>query len=146
MKRQRFLFEEARPVALVSGCLVGLTCRWHGRQTPIREFARRLVACGVVLVPICPEQLGGLPTPRSGEYLPEGVTGADVLDGRARILTPDNHDVTENYIRGAKATLTIAQLCGAKTAYLKSGSPSCGESGVATTLLTRHGLNIIHIA
>ena len=72
-----------------------------------------------VLIPFCPEEAGGLPTPR----IP-----AEILNGR--VITKDGRDVTENYQRGALAALEKAESEGITLAILKSKSPSCGSSGV----------------
>ena len=72
-----------------------------------------------VLIPFCPEEAGGLPTPR----IP-----AEILNGH--VITKDGRDVTENYQRGALAALEKAESEGITLAILKSKSPSCGSSGV----------------
>ena len=64
-----------------SVCFLGIPCRWHRRRAKRRDALLERLKEKYVLVPVCPEQLGGMPTPRSGEYL-RGGTGADVLDGR----------------------------------------------------------------
>ena len=97
-------------------------------------------------MPVCPEQLGGMPTPRTGEKL-EGGTGADVLDGRLRIRAPETgEDVTWHHVNGANCTLEIARIVGAKKAYLKGGSPSCDKQGVTGELLRRAGIEVIQIS
>ncbi len=90
-----------------------------------------------------------MPTPRPPAHL-VGGTGDDVLDGKARILTKDGVDVTDQYINGAEAVLRIAQELGLSTAVFKAKSPACGEGrvycegklvrghGVCTALLLRH--------
>jgi uncharacterized protein YbbK (DUF523 family) len=110
---------------LVSGCLLGMKCRWDGKIKPnkkIIELSKR-----ETLIPICPEQLGGLPTPRK----PCGIFGGnakDVLEGRAKVLSArDGKDFTKNFLRGAEESLKIAKLFGIKEAILKQGSPSCGS-------------------
>lgn len=76
-------------------------------------------------MPLCPEQLGGLPTPRLESQI-VGGDGQDVLAGKAKVLMRDGKDVTYNFLRGAEETLKLAQLIGVKKAILKQGSPSCG--------------------
>ena len=70
---------------LVSACLLGIRCAWDGKDKykndRVMELAKR-----EVLIPVCPEQLGGLRTPRSRQEI-QGGTGDDVLDGRSRVLT-----------------------------------------------------------
>jgi len=106
------------------------------------------------LIPVCPEQLGGAPTPRLPAEICQG-TGEDVLDGRARVMTSDGRDVTDIYLRGAAEVLAVARLTGATCAVLKARSPSCGVgdtydgtfshtlregSGVTAAALARAGL------
>jgi uncharacterized protein YbbK (DUF523 family) len=112
-----------RGTLLVSACLVGLHTRFDGGH----NFRARVAALADVyhLVPVCPEQLGGLPTPRRPAEI-RGGAGPEVLAGRARVFTPEDVDVTEAFMRGARAVLGIAELCGASGAVLKARSPSCG--------------------
>jgi uncharacterized protein YbbK (DUF523 family) len=98
-----------------------------------------------VLVPVCPEQLGGMSTPRTGETLEE-ATGAEVLDEGVRIIAPETgEDVTDFHINGARYTLELAEIVGVKRAYLKSGSPSCDREGVTGELLQRAGIKVIRV-
>jgi uncharacterized protein YbbK (DUF523 family) len=86
-----------------------------------------------------------MPTPRTGEKL--NGTGADVLDGRARIIAPETgKDVTKFHINGASYTLEIAKIVGIRRAYLKGGSPSCDREGVTGELLKRHGIKVVRIS
>lgn len=123
---------------LVSMCFLGIPCRWHGRRARIREKLIQELKKKYVLVPVCPEQIGGMPTPRTGEYI--NGTGAQVLDEGLRIIVPETGEDTTNYhINGAKYILELAQIVGAKRAYLKSGSPSCDREGVTGEMLSRAG-------
>ena len=104
-----------------------------------------------ILVPVCPEQLGGLPTPRPRHYLERG-TGEDVLAGRSRVVNDAGGEATEHFLRGARMVLRVAELAGAGEAWFKEKSPSCGVcwtaragetvpgSGVTTALLREHGI------
>ncbi|MBX6396005.1 MAG: DUF523 domain-containing protein [Alicyclobacillaceae bacterium] len=140
---------------LVSACLVGCRCRYDGssREDPRLES---LVAEGKA-VPVCPEQMGGLPTPRPPAQI-VGGDGEDVLEGRAKVLTEEGVDVTPAFIRGAEETLRMARRVGATRAVLKERSPSCGSAviydgtfsgatrkgrGVAAALLERHGVQVL---
>jgi len=97
-----------------------------------------------VLVPVCPEQIGGMPTPRTGEYL--NGTGAQVLDDGLRIIALETgEDVTDYHVKGADYTLEIAQIVGAGRAYLKSWSPSCNRDGVTGEVLKRAGIKVIRV-
>ncbi len=133
----------AEPV-IISACLLGIPCRWHGHRPKKREKLLERMKKKYVLVPVCPEQLGGMPTPRTGEKL-EG-SGAEVLDGRLRITAPETgEDVTCFHVNGAKYTLEIAKIVGARRAYLKSGSPSCDREGVTGELLKRNGIKVVRV-
>ena len=98
---------------IVSACLAGLTCRYDGTSKPCDQVMR-LVAEGEAL-PLCPEQLGGLTTPR----LP-----AEILNGR--VLRSDGLDVTTEFNRGAQEAIKLARLASCTSAILKARSPSCG--------------------
>ena len=79
-----FLFSQKpflgqKPPVLISACFLGIPCRWHGRRAARRDDLLRRLKEKFVLVPVCPEQLGGMPTPRTSETLKDG-TGAQVLD------------------------------------------------------------------
>jgi uncharacterized protein YbbK (DUF523 family) len=145
-QRQRCLFDSGsrgKPV-LISACLLGIPCRWHGRRPKKREELIERLKQRYVLVPICPEQLGGMPTPRTGEML--HGTGAQVLDKGLRIIAPETgEDVTRFHVDGAMYALEIAKIVGAKRAYLKGGSPSCDREGVTGEVLTRGGIKVIRV-
>lgn len=129
---------------LISACFLGIPCRWHGRRAKKRDKLIKKLKAKYVLVPVCPEQLGGMPTPRTSEYL-EG-TGAQVLDEGLRIIAPETgEDVTAYHVNGARYTLELAQIVGAKKAYLKTGSPSCDREGVAGELLSRNGVKVVKV-
>ena len=136
---------------LVSACLLGVRCRYDGRDA-LRPELQALLA-GRTVIPVCPEQLGGLPTPRPAAQ-PCGGDGHDVLDGRAAVRTDDGADVTAQFRRGAEEVLKIAQLYGADEALLKARSPSCGcgrvwrdgavqdGDGVTAAALKRKGIRV----
>jgi len=144
--RQGYLFggvSSAEPV-LISACLLGIPCRWHGHRPKRREKLIERLRKRYVLVPVCPEQLGGMPTPRTGEKL--HGTGAQVLDAGLRIIAPETgQDVTRFHVNGAKITLEIAQIVGARRAYLKGGSPSCDRNAVTGEVLQRGGIKVIRV-
>lgn len=132
------------PPALISACLLGIPCRWHGRRRKRRDKLIERLQKRYVLVPVCPEQLGGMPTPRGGAYLPG--TGAQVLDEGLRFVDPKTgEDLTEAHLDGAKYALEIARIVGARRAYMKSGSPSCDREGITGEVLTRGGVKVIRI-
>jgi uncharacterized protein YbbK (DUF523 family) len=141
-----YLFDaaiNAEPV-LISACFLGIPCRWHGRRPKKREKLIERLKKKYVLIPVCPEQLGGMPTPRTGEKL--NGSGSDVLNGLLRIIAPETgQDVTQFHVNGAKYTLEIAKIVGANRAYLKGGSPSCDNKGVTSEILSRGGIKIIRV-
>lgn len=102
---------------VVSACLAGVRCRYDGSSRTCAAV-EQMLARGEA-VPVCPEQLGGLPTPRSP---------AEQRDGG--VFTKDGQDVTVQFKRGALEALGIAQKAGCKEAILKSRSPSCGVGQV----------------
>ena len=131
---------------LVSACLAGFNCRYNGNH---HEDARivQLVKEGRAL-PVCPEQLGGLTTPRSPAEINK--------DGR--VLTKKGEDVTMQFILGAEETFQLCQLYGCQVAILKSLSPSCGSGqiydgtfkkvtiegdGVTAKLLKENGIKVL---
>ena len=131
------------PSCLVSGCLVGLCTRYDGKIREDPECLRRLQQ--VTWIPICPEQLGGLPTPREAADIYNG-DGADVLAGTARVVSKSGIDCTDAFIRGAEQVLHLARLQNIRTVFLKARSPSCavnGKIGVTAALLRSAGLQLV---
>jgi uncharacterized protein YbbK (DUF523 family) len=131
------------PVYLVSGCLIGLACRYDGRVKECPECCRALA--GKRYVPVCPERMGGLPTPREPADLIGGDGGA-VLSGSARVLTRSGIDVTANFLAGAEQVLRLAREPRVAGVFLKAGSPSCGAGrvlGVTAALLRREGFAVL---
>ena len=133
-----------KETVLISGCLLGLCCRYDGKSKQNEHIAA--LAAKYHLIPVCPEQLGGLPTPRD----PSEIIGE-------RVVSCSGRDVTAEYRRGAAEALRLAQLFGCKKAILKERSPSCGLSrvydgsfsgtltdgdGVAAALLAANGIEI----
>lgn len=131
------------PLYLVSACLVGLKTRYDGCSKANSECLH-ILNNGVFWAPVCPEQLGGLSTPRTPADL-IGGNGDDVLTGRARVITRMDEDVTAHYILGAEQVLAIAQAQQASGIFLKAGSPSCGVTpilGVTAALLINKGFDV----
>jgi uncharacterized protein YbbK (DUF523 family) len=129
----------SRSLFLVSACLVGLCTRYDGKKKPSPDCLRFLE--GSTWIPVCPEQLGGLPTPRQAADI-IGGDGRDVLQGRARVCTKNGEDVTASFIKGARQVLEIALLQEVSGVCLKARSPSCavsGTRGVTAALLADHG-------
>ena len=134
-----------RPALLVSACLLGCACRYDGKSKG--SDAVRALAKDYQLIPVCPEQLGGLSTPRQ----PSERRGD-------RVVMKDGRDVTAEYRRGAEETLRLARLFGCAAAVLKEKSPSCGSGlihdggfagglvsgdGVTAEVLKAHGLRVL---
>lgn len=130
-------------IVLVSACLAGLCTRYDGNLRPSPACLQALA--DTRWLPVCPEQLGGLPTPRPAADL-TGGDGYDVLAGRARVVTEGGQDVTRHFLLGARQCLAVAQAQDIRRAYLKARSPSCGLSprpGVTAALLLQHHIEVI---
>lgn len=134
----------SKPCMLISACLLGIECRYDGDAQALPGLERLMAR--YELIPICPEQLGGLPTPRIPCERRED-----------RVFTRDGRDVTEAFSRGAAQTCHIARLYSARLALLKARSPSCGwgeiydgsfsgrkiqGNGVAAEMLSAMGVRI----
>lgn len=139
---------------LVSACLLGIKCRWNGEDNKNDRVLDLIHK--EILIPVCPEQLGGLSTPRPKQEI-QGGTGIDVLERRAKVINEDGEDVTEQFTKGAEETLKIARLYRVKEFIGKSLSPSCSCSkiydgtysgnllngrGVTAELLRKNGIRI----
>ncbi len=125
-------------IFLVSACLAGLCTRYDGKLKTNHDCLDRIG--NAIWIPVCPEQLGGLATPRE----PADIVGGDghqVLSGNASVITTSGHDVTAEFINGAKQVLDIAMRQRVKAILLKSRSPSCavsGTPGVTAALLEQN--------
>lgn len=132
---------------LVSSCLLGLNCKYNGGNNHSKEIDEFLKDYDVI--PICPEIMGGLPTPR---------VGAEISGDK--VITKDGRDVTKQFKKGAEETLFLAQKYNVKLALLKLRSPSCGVekiydgtftntlidgNGITAQLLKNNGIKIITI-
>ena len=104
---------------LISACLLGEPCRYDGASKPLSAETLDRLLRGHTLIPVCPEQLGGLPTPRT----PSERQGK-------RVVMRDGTDVTAEYEKGARIACDLAIPCGAEAALLKARSPSCGSGAV----------------
>lgn len=144
---------DAREPVLVSACLLGAECRYDGRHNRDGALERELAARGLRAVPFCPEEYGGLGTPRPAAWI-ERESAEAVLDGRARVVTQAGVDVTSGFVKGAEGALATCEMHGIRRAFLKERSPSCGSCsthvggalvagpGVTTALLQRHGIAV----
>ncbi|TYQ16350.1 UNVERIFIED_CONTAM: uncharacterized protein YbbK (DUF523 family) [Acetivibrio alkalicellulosi] len=139
---------------LVSACLLGVDCKYNGKNN-LDNHIVNMAKKGLV-IPVCPEQLGGLTTPRPKAEILKG-NGGCVIDGKAKVIRKNGEDVTKHFISGANQVLKIAQIMSIKKAVLKSKSPSCGVceiydgsfcgklingNGVTAELLKRNGISV----
>lgn len=131
---------------LVSACLLGVCCRYDGDTNGPHPDIQALMQ-EHNLIPVCPEIMGGLPTPRP----PAERRGEAVINR-------DHRDVTEQYLRGAEEALKLCHLYQCRYAILKERSPSCGTGriydgtfsgrlvhgyGVAADLLSAYGVIVL---
>ena len=130
---------------LISACLIGLNCKYDGGNNENSKLVELMKEKD--LVPICPEQLGGLKTPR-----------ASAERKQEKVITKEGVDVTKEYQKGAEEVLNLAKKLNIKKAILKSRSPSCGideiydgtfshtltkKDGVTAELLKKNGIEVI---
>ena len=133
---------------LISACLLGVACRYDGCSKPMPAEIIEKLRNRYHLIPVCPEIMGGLPTPR----IPSEINA----DGK--VWNREGHDVTENYVRGAREALRMAKIFQCEEAILKERSPSCGAGqiydgsfsgtlvpgdGMTVRLLKQNGIRII---
>ncbi len=135
---------------IVSSCLAGINCRYDGSNVN-NELINKLVREGIA-IPLCPEQLGGLPTPR------ESVE-CTLVDGKMRVLSKSGKDYTEYFESGANIVLEFAKKYDIKKVIFQKNSPSCGcraydgtfshtladYSGITAKMLMDNGLEVISI-
>lgn len=139
---------------IISGCLCGVNCKYNGKNNLNLKCLDILKKGQGILV--CPEQLGGLTTPRKPSELQE--TSQNILSGNGSILDIQGIDVTEEFLKGAKEVLNIALMANIEKAILKEGSPSCGVNyvydgsfsgnkikgeGITTSILRKAGIEVI---
>ena len=140
---------------IISACLIGKNCFYDGSSRSKSEI-RNLLDAGEAIA-LCPEELGGLSTPRSPCEIFAG-DAVDVLRGKAYIFNKEGKDVTINIIKGSREFLSIVRECGVKKAILKARSPCCGRgkiydgtftnklrsgNGIVAELLQRNGIEVI---
>lgn len=130
---------------LCSACLLGVKCRYDGQSKSDKKVIN--LAKKDILIPVCPEQLGGLATPRKSSE----------LKGE-KVFTKSGKDITQNLEKGAEEVLGLAKLFDIKEAIFKQKSPSCGcgqiydgtfsgriikGDGVTTALLKKNGIKVV---
>ena len=139
---------------LVSACLCGENCKYSGgnnKNEKVLEFIR-----DKEVVYICPEELGGLSTPRNPAEIIGSAKG--VLDNKDKIITNNDKDVTLEFLKGAWESLKIAKENKVEFAILKAKSPSCGKgmvyngtfsgvkikgNGLTAELLIENGIDVL---
>lgn len=140
---------------LVSACLCGINTKYNGGNNKNHKLMELLKEHKVQLV--CPEQLGGMRTPRPQCEISDG-DGEAVLAGRSKVMNIEGEDCTEEFLKGAVETLKVAKALKVEVAILKSKSPSCGfgiiydgsfsgklkdGNGVTAELLKRNGIRVL---
>ncbi|MBF0410684.1 MAG: DUF523 domain-containing protein [Candidatus Riflebacteria bacterium] len=124
---------KSKKLILISSCLIGISSSYKGKFNekasdffiPIMREAEKY---GFIFIPVCPEQLGGLSTPREPSELLSN--SEEIISGKGKILSKNGMDVTENFLRGGNEALKIADIFNIKTAIMKEKSPSCGKNNV----------------
>lgn len=142
---------------LISACLIGLPVRYDGRGKPLGHPAISRWKAEGRLVVLCPEMSAGMPVPRQPAEIEGGMSGEDVLAGKARVIEITGGDVTAGFIQAAENALSLAKAEGCAFALLIDGSPSCGSNeiyggrfdgtrhagrGVTAALLKREGIRV----
>jgi len=112
-------------IAIVSACLLGIKCRYDGGDAVDERVIRAVEEELLIPIPVCPEQLAGLPTPRECCEI-VGGDGFDVISGRAKVISESGRDLTNAFIKGAEEVLRISKIVRAEFAIMKDCSPSCG--------------------
>lgn len=138
---------------IVSSCLLGLATRYDGSDNLSRNVLDFIEEHQLIPIPVCPEQLAGLPTPRSKCWFYQG-NGEHALNHGKGLQNEEGEDVTEHFIKGAEQTLEIAGLTACRLAILQQRSPSCGTRsvylkqeltagmGITAALLKKHGIEV----
>jgi uncharacterized protein YbbK (DUF523 family) len=136
---------------LVSACLCGICSRFDGKDARDDQIAE-LVKKGKA-IPVCPEELGGLPVPRLPGEIEKG-DGKEVLCRQCKVISRNGEDLTPFFLRGAFASLAIAKRFKIKKAFMKQESPTCGcgwikrkgrrvkGDGVTVALFKRSGIKV----
>lgn len=141
-----------RPVFLISACLAGMRTRYDGSSRPHPSLAE--LAARAILVPVCPEILGGMGIPRPRCSF-QGGDGQSAVHGRGRVIDINGNDRTSAFLRGAQEVRRIVELIRPDLIVFKEGSPSCGlrrvdvegrkeeGCGVTTAFLSELGIPIV---
>ena len=114
---------------LVSACLLGIPCQYDGQEAKVQFNKIILDKIKGYIVPVCPEQLSGLSTPREPVEIQNG-DGFDVLNHTAIVKTSIGKDFTDIFIKGAQVVLDIAQKLNITKMITQKRSPSCSCNGI----------------
>ncbi|SNX49704.1 hypothetical protein VTH8203_03352 [Vibrio thalassae] len=141
---------------LISSCLLGNKVRYNASGLSVAKQDLAWLKSHVELIAMCPEVYAGLSIPRAPAEIILGQ-GAEVIDGKAVVMTNDGHEVTAAFLLGAELTLQMCQKQGIRYVVLAEGSPSCGSlqiydgtftgvkktgKGVTTATLLQHGIQV----
>lgn len=136
---------ESNKIIICSACLLGIKCRYNGKSKTNSKVIKLLK--DHILIPVCPEQIAGFPTPREA---------VEIKDGRA--VDKNGQDLTNKFQYGAEEVLKLIKLYNIKKAILKEKSPSCGKNyipegnfcdkvkkgkGITTKLLFKNGIKVL---
>ena len=148
----------SRKKILVSACLLGERVRYNSEILPdCPSILKKWDQEGLV-IPVCPEVIGGLSVPRAPSEIPGG-NGEDVLAGNAKVVNIHGQDVTQAFLTGAREALRLAEENAVEYAILKAHSPSCGSKmiydgsfsgslikgqGVTAALLAQSGIQVFN--
>ena len=124
---------------LISACLIGINCRYDGSNSMDTSIIKKIKVEG--FIPVCPEQLGGLSTPRPAASIQNG-TGPDVIGSASTVIDMNGRDVTREFLKGAQEALTIAKLLHVRKAILKENSPSCGVNFTSSNFKKIKGIGV----
>ncbi len=125
---------------IVSACLVGISCRYDGSDKKNEQLIDDLK--DAVIIPICPEQMGGLSTPRDSSEIDIG-DGNNVISDNSRVVTKMGKDLTGNFLHGAGEVLRVTRIGNVKRAYLKERSPSCGVKTIMKNGKEMKGMGVL---
>lgn len=143
---------------LISACLLGLNTKYSGNNNIDISLVDYFSQNSIEFFPMCPEQIGGLKTPRQACEIEKGFNSKDILNGNGRILSKDGRDYTKNYLSGALQILEFCKTFKVTHAILQPRSPSCGFSevydgtfmgsliegnGILTQLLIDNGIKVV---
>ncbi len=148
------MYKEEVKIFIISACLCGVNCKYSGKNN-LNEKCMKMFQEGKAIL-VCPEQLGGLPTPRNPVELDS--CAKEVIENEGKAIDKLGNDVTKQFLDGAYETLRIAKEAGINKAILKEGSPSCGcnfvydgsfsgnkikGKGITAYILEQEGISVI---